>query len=483
MALRAEMRFLNEKWTTGTSWPKRLEWLEINGIRGWTGQRIDLGFPIVALVGENGSGKSTVLQAAAAVYRSPQKKKEFYASDFFPNTPFERINSATIRFSYREGQQSQTRTIRKPTDRWRGNPERPERRVEYVDLSRIQPVSARVGYSKLLKSGVTEGNHSPFDEERLRRFSQLMGRTYSGAGISTTSVDAKRAVPVLKHGAHRYSGFHQGAGEIAAAELMAVDFPKYSLVLIDEIETSLHPRAQRRLMQDLAREARDKELQIILTTHSPYILDELPPQGRIYLMQGVGGRTAVTGVSPEFAMTRMDEEQHPECDVYVEDPRAATMVSETVIARERDLLARVKIIPYGTASVGMALGLMADQHRFPRPSVVFLDGDQAAAPGCVILPGEDAPERVVFEGLRQTKWTGIAQRIGRSESETIDALNSSLALADHHDWVKNAGDRLIVGGEILWQAMCASWADHCATRNQIDRVVLPIKDALIKDGP
>ena len=124
MAISSEMRKLQNKWRTGTAWPKRLEWLEISGIRGWIGQRVDFQFPIVAIVGENGSGKSTVLQAAASVYRAPTKKEELYGSDFFPDTPFERIERANIRFSFREGPNSQVRTIRKPSDRWRGNPER-----------------------------------------------------------------------------------------------------------------------------------------------------------------------------------------------------------------------------------------------------------------------------------------------------------------------------------------------------------------------
>ena len=167
--------------------------------------------------------------------------------------PFERIEGATIRFSFREGQTSQTRAVRKPTDRWRGNPQRPERRVSYVDLSRIQPVGARVGYLKMLKSGVTEGIHTPFDDTRLGRFSHIMGKVYSSAGISFTSVDARRAVPVIQDGRGRYSGFHQGAGQISMAEPLAADLPQYGLVLIVEIETSLHPRAQRRLLHDISR--------------------------------------------------------------------------------------------------------------------------------------------------------------------------------------------------------------------------------------
>lgn len=478
MPLHSEMRRLQNKWRAGTAWPKRMEWIEIQGIRGWTGQRIDMQFPIVAIVGENGSGKSTVLQAAAAMYNQPGKIKQRFASDFFPDTPFEKITSANLRFSYREGVQSQTTTVRKRSDRWRGNPERPERRVTYVDLSRIQPVGARVGYVKLLKASVTEGEHTPFNEAKLGRLSHIMDKNFQSAGVSVTSIDDRRFVPVVEEDQARVSGFHQGTGIIAVTELIAADYPQYGLVLIDEVETSLHPRAQRRLMHDLARIAREKEIQFILSTHSPYILSELPPEGRIYLMDGIAGKTVVTGVSPDFAMTRMDEEQHPECDVYVEDPRAATMVAETLLIKDRDLLARVKIIPYGSASVGTALGIMASQSRFPRSSVVYLDGDQAPAPGCTLLPGDDAPERVIYEGLQKVEWKGVSERIGRSFSETVDALNRSMNRSDHHEWIKDAADRLIVGGDILWQALCATWALSCATPEVINGIAQPVQDAL-----
>ena len=478
MALSKEMRRLKSKWETGTGWPKRLEWLEIKGIRGWDGQKVEFGFPIVAIVGENGVGKSTVLQAAASVYRASTKKYDRFASDFFPDTPFERITNASLRFSYREGTNSQTRMVLKPTDRWRRNPERPERRVEYVDLSRIQPVGARVGYSKLLKANVTEGEHAPFEVARLGRFSQIMGKPYSKAGFSKTSVDTEKIIPVVENGNSRYSGFHSGAGEIAAAELLAVDYPKYGLILIDEIETSLHPRAQRRLVRDLARVARENELQIAITTHSPYILEELPPEARIYIMDGDAGKTIVTGVSPEFAMTRMDEEQYPECDVYVEDNRAAAMLTELVTSRDRELLTRLKVVPYGTASVGMALGLMNAQSRWDRPTVVFLDGDQTAAPGCDVLPGGDAPERVVFSALQLANWKDVPIRINRGASETIDSLNRAMNQTDHKEWVRSAADELVLGADILWQAMCASFAQHCTTDDDRDAVVLPIKDSM-----
>ncbi|PLM04829.1 AAA family ATPase, partial [Klebsiella pneumoniae] len=217
----------------------------------------------------------------------------------------------------------------------------------------------------------------------------------------------------------------------------------------------------------------------LITTHSPYILSELPPEARIYLMNGVEGRTVVTGVSPDFAMTKMDEENHPECDVYVEDVVAATLVSEIIASSsERELLSRVKIIPFGSASVGMALGQMAANKRFPRSSVVFLDGDQSPALGCKILPGDDAPEIVVFEALQNIGWPGISDKISRKPAESIDALNNAMTNSDHHDWIDYASNTLNIGGEILWHALCTSWALNCLNEQQRDIVVQAIIDAI-----
>jgi AAA15 family ATPase/GTPase len=47
------------------------------------------------------------------------------------------------------------------------------------------------------------------------------------------------------------------------------------LILLDDIETGLHPLAQRQLMQVLKDFAEKHDRQIILTSHSPYIIDEL----------------------------------------------------------------------------------------------------------------------------------------------------------------------------------------------------------------
>lgn len=51
------------------------------------------------------------------------------------------------------------------------------------------------------------------------------------------------------------------------------------MIMLDDIELGLHPRAQRDLMRQLKKIQELKpDLQILVSTHSPYIVDELPPE-------------------------------------------------------------------------------------------------------------------------------------------------------------------------------------------------------------
>lgn len=460
MDLSDQMRRLDRKWSAGNGWPQRLEWLEVNRIRGWVGQRVPFDFPIVAIVGENGSGKSTLLQAAACVYQAPEGERTYFPSEFFPETAWDTINGAAINFAYRQGPNHHPGSVRKPTTKWLGQPDRPKRAVRYIDLSRLQPVATRIGYARIAKNKHQEKSARTFSVDQLQRFSEVMGREYDSARFALSDYDANRPIPVLKKNNSEYSGFHQGSGETTVAELLDFDLPRNGLILIDEIESSLHPRAQRRLIRDLAEVARVRECQIILSTHSPYILEELPLKARNYILETGRTKEIVTGVSPQFAMTKMDDEPHPQCELFVEDEGAKTMLAEILSAKCREVFPLCQIIPYGAANLGMALGQMVKAKRFPRPTVVFLDGDNDAATGCEVLPGNDAPERVVFNSLRRRSdsWGSVWTRIGRDLSSTVDACERAMLLGDHHDWVNYAANQLRVGGITLWHAMCAEYA-------------------------
>lgn len=473
-----EMRKLTKKWESHAGWPKRLEWIEVSGLRGWAGQRVSFPYPIVAIVGENGSGKSTLLQAAASVYRGESTNKTLFPSEFFPSTAWDNVKEVVIKYGYQQGSDHKDGSVRKPTTRWLGHSDRPQRQVEYIDLSRLQPVATRVGYARIAKTKHTEKSSVSFDDVQVKRFSSVMGKQYQSARMALADIDETREVPVVSKGGASYSGFHQGSGEITVAELMRVQLPKYGLVLIDEIESSLHPRAQRRLIRDLAEMCRDYEVQIILTTHSPYILEELPLQARMQIVEIGGVKTMVPGVSPQFSMTQMDDEGHPECDLYVEDEAAKVMLGEILARHGGEMLVRCSITPCGAASVGQALGQMVHHKRFARPTCVFLDGDSAVALGCTLLPGDDAPEQVIFKALRTRSWANVWSRIGRDTTLVDDACNRAMTLGDHHNWVTHAANELKCGSQPLWQAMCAEWASICLSPVEVKAILDPIENVL-----
>ena len=134
-------------------------------------------------------------------------------------------------------------------------------------------------------------------------------------------------------------------------------------------------------------------------------------------------------------MTKMDDDLHPECDIYVEDEAAKTLVEELLSKHGGQVIHRCSVVPYGAANVGVSLGHMVKSNRFARPTIVFLDGDSAPSLGCSLLPGGDAPEQVVFKALKSSHWGDLWSRVGRDTGVVKDACTKAMTL-DHHEWVR-----------------------------------------------
>ncbi|MCW3478654.1 hypothetical protein OL229_03605 [Neisseriaceae bacterium JH1-16] len=164
--------------------------------------------------------------------------------------------------------------------------------------------------------------------------------------------------------------------------------------------------------------------------------------------------------------------------MFLEDPRAKILLEEILVAHKMEILPRIKLATFGAASVGKALGQMVAQERFPRPTVIFLDGDQEEAVGCHLLPGQDAPEIVVFGGLKDLRWVDVARVVNRSHSDLVDYAEDAMTQPDHHRWPGIVADRLIVGGDELWRAMCRVWVANNISQDTANRIVESIDSLL-----
>ena len=71
------------------------------------------------------------------------------------------------------------------------------------------------------------------------------------------------------------------------------------LVLIDQLETGLHPVTRRALVKKITRISRENEIQFILTTHCPEVMSAVLAPDRIFLQTDRAGSTSVVrDISP-----------------------------------------------------------------------------------------------------------------------------------------------------------------------------------------
>jgi predicted ATP-dependent endonuclease of OLD family len=191
-----EISKISDQFKAG-QWPRFLEMVEVSGLRGWAGQTVNFTFPVVAVVGENGTGKSTLLQAAACAYENADKSKTFYPSTFFLNTRWDTIQGVSLKYRIKTGSENQTFQINKPTKRWSFPEKRVARDVFILDISRTLPLGASVGYAKIARLAASEVSTTQVSAEYTERLSHVLGRNYKSARFATSDVDSRRQVGLL----------------------------------------------------------------------------------------------------------------------------------------------------------------------------------------------------------------------------------------------------------------------------------------------
>jgi energy-coupling factor transporter ATP-binding protein EcfA2 len=111
-------------------------------------------------------------------------------------------------------------------------------------------------------------------------------------------------------------------------ELMAC--PNNSLVLIDELEMALHPRAQIKLLEYLEEVSKDRNLTVIFSTHSVSLLKAINQKQIIFLERDSENNITPIQCYPAYAIGNIALGKDPMHDVlfYVEDDCAKKILSE-----------------------------------------------------------------------------------------------------------------------------------------------------------
>ena len=234
--------------------------------------------------------------------------------------------------------------------------------------------------------------------------------------------------------------------------------PDNSLLLIDEIDASLHPKAQRRIVHSLLTLSRRKGIQVIMTTHSPYVLEELPDEARVLLQRASDGVNVVYGATPQFCMSSIDDKQHPDLTIFCEDRRAETLIRALIDPGEDRVNA--EIFAVGSWTVVQQLARLGQDGKLPYRCRGVVDGS-INKESCVSLPGDSEPEVVVFHGLRDKSWPDIEPRFGIGYARISAILEDAMRKDDHHEWPAVVGDQIRRSHDVVWDTLCTLWVQNC----------------------
>ena len=179
-----------------------------------------------------------------------------------------------------------------------------------------------------------------FDQKITDVISGILGKKYKSIFYTEHDLYSKEMGMgfVIKYTLEdkEYSEAYAGSGESVVAKMIydLREIEKNSLILIDEPETSLHPQAQKRLVNYLLEIVLDKKVQIVISTHSPDIIDKMPSksinvlyetnENKVNVMENINYENAFFHIGHNFSKRK----------IFVEDILAKKII-EKIIKKEK----------------------------------------------------------------------------------------------------------------------------------------------------
>ncbi|MCK4797054.1 MAG: AAA family ATPase, partial [Spirochaetes bacterium] len=219
------------------------------------------------------------------------------------------------------------------------------------------------------------------DAKALKYISDILGKNY----VETTLLEhdfynnTKGFAIKYKTSELIYSEAFAGSGETAVVKLVndILSVEDYSLVILDEPETSLHPAAQKKLIEFLLKKIKIKKLQVVISSHSPDMIENMPKEAIKILYENprTNKINIIEDVVPESAFLHLGHSIPDKKILIVEDDLAKVILQKTLEKNNDCDLFDIQYFPGGESRIKQENMLVYSKEEDKKHFIIF-DGDQ-----------------------------------------------------------------------------------------------------------
>ena len=508
-------------------------------------------FPLTVLVGENGCGKSSVLQALETAPEGSSYSQKWFSTRVDPipeeprpafwysyNSSIAKKNVQVLNLRIKKESnpdywepsrpvakygmelfpKEMAKTPGASGTRWNGT----KRNVLYLDFrgelsafdkyfyfgEKPNTITLKTKqdyiryYSGYLKDVIDEKKKTGFKYRGIKKVEKLSNLTSEEIETVSSILDKNyEEIKIITHSFYKqwgdsvyfklknvhsetfngnYTEAFAGSGESAVVKLVhqVYQAPKGTLVLLDEPEVSLHPGAQKRLLDFLLKQTMEKGLQVVLTSHSPAIVEELPKEAIVLLHQTPDGTfSPKCSIEPNFAFQYIGQINFERPKIIVEDKLAELLVNKALAILDTKASKSIDVICHAGGAKDIYKEAVVLSRLNVAKTYLLLDGDQKCD-----IPFSNAIAEKDLDGII-TNITGVAiAKLGFIADSGRESEQLSSEKKKYLDYLKSNCFFLPLKTpeEILWK--CSEKSPHTVIdESKKDAYKLAIAEAAKED--
>ncbi|HEK2596697.1 TPA: AAA family ATPase [Proteus mirabilis] len=218
-------------------------------------------------------------------------------------------------------------------------------------------------------------------ENEVKVISQILNKKYTNIQyIEHTFFNVRGGTAYITTEHYNYSEAYAGSGEFAVISLVSKihSAPLNSLILLDEPEVSLHPYAQKELINYLIQQAKVKKHQIVISSHSPEIIENLPDEAiKLFHEDPNTGYVHVHNDVGKLSVFHVIGKKFNKIPIFCEDILAKKVIMKAIENDENLKHSfQVEFYPGGSSSIVSRFNTLIETNH---SLLVLLDGDQQSA--------------------------------------------------------------------------------------------------------